>query len=638
MIYVNASNISKSYTEKPLLKEVSFSVHDSEKIGLIGVNGTGKSTLLRITAGREDPDSGSVTFTNGIRIAYLPQQPPYDPELTIAQQTRSYLDEISPQTGEFECRSILTRLGILDFDRKMGELSGGQRKRVAMAAVLSVRAELLILDEPTNHLDHSVIAWLEDFLDHYRGSVLMITHDRYFLDRVTRKIFEIDDGSLYVYEGNYDYYLEARAARRDRMLASERKRAAMYKKELAWIRRGARARSTKAKSHIERFEELRDSRLIIDDSELSIGTASSRLGKKILEIEGIGKAYGDRVLFEDFTYTVLRNDRIGILGDNGSGKTTLLRILMGEIPPDTGTIRIGETVKIGYFSQETQVWDPNQRIIKFVEGISDNVKTDDGYLSASQMLERFLFPTSKHSIPIGRLSGGEKRRLYLLSILMQAPNVLILDEPTNDLDIETLTVLEDYIDHFQGAVILVSHDRYFMDRLCIRTFAFEDGKIVHYPGGYTDAMRARELRELEEELRGTGASGAGAGSGMRPADRKSRKKGDAENGSPTGGRAAEGASGEAGSAARPDGRRSEHRKKLKFSFREQKEYETIDGDIEALENRIAEIDRETATITTDYVRLQELTKERKELEIQLEEKTERWVYLNDLAEQIENQK
>ncbi len=594
MILLNADNISKSYTEKPLLRDISLSIHEGEKIGLIGVNGTGKTTLLRILAGVEEPDSGKVTYTNGIRISYLPQNPPFDRNLTVEEQAVRYLHAIDPAAEEFTCRSMLTKLGITDFSPKMEELSGGQRKRVAMAAVLAVNADLIVLDEPTNHMDNDVIAWLEDYLAACRNAVFMITHDRYFLDRVTQRIVEIDHGSLFSYDGNYEYYLEAKQARQESMLASERKRAALYKKELAWIMRGARARSTKAKSHIERFEELRDSKLIIDDSSLSIGTASSRLGKKIIEIEHLSKSYDGHALIRDFSYIVLRNDRIGIIGDNGSGKSTLLKMILGEVEPDAGTVTIGETVKIGYFSQDTQVFDPDQRIIKYVEGISDHVKTDDGYLSASQMLERFLFPSSKHSIRIGQLSGGEKRRLYLLSVLMQAPNVLIFDEPTNDLDIATLTVLEDYLDEFDGAVIIVSHDRYFLDRLCRKTFSFDgNGVVREYPGGYTDTMKAREFEALKKEI---------------------------EQGSKT--------------AGKEKTRRTEHQKKLRFTFQEQKEYDTIEDDIASLEEKIAELEDAMAADAGNYVRLQELAAERDALAAELEEKTERWVYLAELAEKI----
>ena len=598
MVLLNAENISKSYTEKPLLKNISLSISENEKIGLIGVNGTGKSTLLRILAGAEQPDSGTITRTNGITVSYLPQNPDYNPAMTVIEQAESYLRRINETTPTYQCRSLMTRLGITEFDARMDELSGGQRKRVALAAVLCTDADLVILDEPTNHMDNSVIDWMESFLKSYNGAIFMITHDRYFLDNVTDRIIEIDNGTAYSYDGNYDYYLEAKAAREESLLATERKRAAMYKKELAWIRRGARARTTKAKSHIERFEELRDSKLVIDDTSLEMNAASSRLGKKIIEIDSLCKSYGDRCLIRDFTYTVLRNDRIGIIGDNGSGKSTLLKMILGEVQPDSGTISIGETVKIGYFSQETQIFDPEQRVIRFAAGISDNVRTADGYVSATQMLDRFLFRGEKQSMKIGRLSGGEKRRLYLLSILMQAPNVLVFDEPTNDLDITTLTVLEDYLDSFPGALIIVSHDRYFLDRLCTRTFSFEgDGTVRQYPGGYTDTMKAKEFEALRKELE------------EKPASPAQKKK----------------------------DWRSSREKKLRFTFQEKKEFETIDEDIEKLEARLVEIDRAIASETDDYKKLQELTEERSATEAELENKTERWVYLNELAEKIQQQ-
>ena len=599
MVLVNAENINKSYTEKPLLQNISLSINEGEKIGLIGVNGTGKSTLLRILAGKESPDSGKIIYTNGITTAYLPQNPDYDPGLTVGEQAEQYLRQINESTPEYQCRALMTKLGIPSFDALMGELSGGQRKRVALAAVLCTDADLLILDEPTNHMDNSVIDWMENYLKSSRSAIFMITHDRYFLDNVTGRIVEIDHGSVYSYEGNYDYYLEAKAAREESAMASERKRAAMYRKELAWIRRGARARTTKAKSHIERFEELRDSKLVIDDSKLDMNAASSRLGKKIIEISNLEKSYEGRTLIHDFTYTVLRNDRIGIIGDNGSGKSTLLKMIMGEVKPDSGSISVGETVKIGYFSQETQVFDPEQRVIQYASGISDHVNTGDGYVSATQMLERFLFKGEKQSVKIGRLSGGEKRRLYLLGILMQAPNVLIFDEPTNDLDITTLAVLEDYLDNFPGALIIVSHDRYFLDRLCIRTFSFEgDGSVRQYPGGYTDTMKAKEFEALQTELK------------TAPRDAAPKKK---------------------------ETRPKQANRKLKFSFKEQKEYETIDDDIEALEKRLEEIDQGITAAADDYKKLQELTDMRSAVESELEEKTERWVYLNELAEKIASQ-
>lgn len=603
MILINADKINKSYTADPLLKDISLSIHESEKIGLIGVNGAGKSTLLRIIAGVEIPDSGKITRTNGIKLAYMPQNPPFDSELSVEDQSEHYLRQIDSSIDSFKCRSILTKLGIYDFNAKMGKLSGGQRKRVALAAVLSSEADLLILDEPTNHMDNEVIAWMEDFLRKSRCALLMITHDRYFLDNATNRIIEIDDSCLFSYDGNYDYYLEARSSRIDNMIAGERKRAALYKKELAWIRRGARARSTKAKSRVERFEELRDSKLSIDDSSLKLGTLSERLGKKIIEIQNLCKSFGDIKIIQDFTYTVLRNDRIGIIGDNGIGKSTLLKMIIGEDEPDSGNITIGETVKIGYFSQDTYVFDEKMRVIDYVSQISNEIHTDEGTFSAGQMLERFLFIGPKQSVPIGRLSGGEKRRLYLLGILMQAPNVLIFDEPTNDLDIQTLTILEDYLDAFAGAVIAVSHDRYFLDRLCRRTFAFMgNGIIREFIGGYTDTQNAIQLEQLEVEIRNSASAPS------------------------------------VESAAVGDGGRRRHQEKLKFSFKEQKEFETIDSDIESLEKSISELDTEISTVTTDYTKLHELTEKRKSLELELESKTERWLYLNELAEQIEMQK
>ncbi|MCR4600748.1 MAG: ABC-F family ATP-binding cassette domain-containing protein [Clostridia bacterium] len=635
MVLLNADNINKSYTVDPLIDNVTLSISEGEKIGLIGVNGTGKSTLLRILAGVEEPDSGTITRTRNTRIAYMPQNPDYDGNLTVAEQAAFYLRKVDPSADDFRCHSLLTKMRIRDLDALMGNLSGGQRKRVALAAVLAAEAELIILDEPTNHMDNDIIAWMEDFLVNTRSALIMITHDRYFLDRVTRRILEIDRGKIFSYDGNYDYYLETKAARIDSMKASERKRAALYKKELAWIQRGARARSTKAKSHIERFEELRDSKLIIDDTSLSIGTVSSRLGRKIIEIENVSKAFDSQSVINDFTYTVLRNDRIGIIGDNGAGKSTLLKIITGELKPDSGSVSIGETVKIGYFSQETRLPEEDLRVIKFAEQISDNVRTDEGTFSASQMLDRFLFSGFKQSMMISRLSGGEKRRLCLLSILMQAPNVLILDEPTNDLDIETLTILEDYLDSFQGALIIVSHDRYFLDRLCRRTFAFTgDGVIRHLTGGYTDAMKALELEALEAEMAGAAGRGA-AGSGKSGGSAGSGKSGLASGADRASGPDLASGTDDAGRAGGGrDAERPRHRQKLKFSFKEQKEYETIDSDIEELEEAIAEIDADMAASASDYGRLQELSEKRAGLAAELEEKENRWIYLTDLADRI----
>lgn len=590
MVLLTCENLKKSYTEKTLITDVSMSIHDEDKIGFVGVNGTGKSTLLKMVAGVLEPEGGQIIRNRELKIGYLAQNPPYEENLTVMQQAITYLRQAGSHVEEYRCKAMLNKLGFDSYDEPMKNLSGGQRKRVAMAAVLAQESNLLILDEPTNHMDNDVIEWLEDFLKSYKGAIFMITHDRYFLDRVTNRIVEIDGGKLYSYEGNYDYYLEAKAAREDMELAAERKRLAIYKKELAWIRRGARARTTKAKGRIQRFEELEANKLVVDDSTLELNTVSSRLGRKIIEIENVSKAYGEKQLIRDFSYTVLRNDRIGIIGNNGCGKSTLLKIIMGEVEPDFGIVDKGETVKIGYFSQENEALDPNQRIIKFVEEIASNIKTKDGTLSASQMLERFLFPPYMHSVKIGGLSGGEERRLYLLSILMQAPNVLIFDEPTNDLDIDTLTVLEDYLDDFPGAVIIVSHDRYFLDRLTVRTFAFEEnGHIGHYIGGYTDWQLQRKEQEKETTAK-------------KEKDTNARKP---------------------------------KQKKLKFSYHEQKEYETIEEDIAAMEERLSQLEQEMGQCGADFVKLTKLSEEKDELDMQLLEKMERWEYLENLAVRIE---
>lgn len=600
MILLTAENIKKSYTEKPLLTSIDLTINDSDKIGLIGVNGSGKSTLLKIIAGAIEAEGGTITKGKELRRAYLPQNPDFDEALSVMDQAVLYLEAISPHFEIYQCQAMLTKLGISDFDQKMGELSGGQRKRVAMAAVLTAESNLLILDEPTNHMDNDIISWLEDFLIQYRGAVFMITHDRYFLDRVTNRIVEIDSGRLHSYDGNYDYYLQTKGARKEMELASERKRQAIYKKELAWIRRGAQARTTKAKGRIQRFNELADSKLVIDDSVLELNTISSRLGKKIIEMENLSKTYGDKVLMKDFSYTLLRSDRIGIIGPNGCGKSTLLNIIMGQVQPDSGAVEKGETVKIGYFSQENQALDDGSRVIKYIADISDNIKTSEGSFSASQMLERFLFPPAMHSVEIGRLSGGEKRRLYLLSILMTAPNVLILDEPTNDLDIETLTILEDYLDSFNGAVIAVSHDRYFLDRVTRKTFAFLGGGCIkEYNGGYSDydSKRQEELAQEKEVQRSKE---------KRPGTEKTRP--------------------------------SQKPQKPKFSYKEQREYETIDEEIANLEASLAEIETEMLKNATDFPKLAKLTEEKAHLDAQLTEMMERWEYLSELAEKIANYK
>lgn len=619
MVLLTAENIKKSYTEKPLLEDISFTINEGDKIGLIGVNGTGKSTLLKITAGTVDEEDGKIIRARELRCGYLPQNPQYNPEFTIMQQADEYKNAYGAGFHDFEFRSVLTKLGITDFEQKMGELSGGQRKRVALAAVLAQDTNLLILDEPTNHMDEDIIKWMEERLRKYKGAIFMITHDRYFLDRVTNKIFEVDKGKLYSYDGNYDYYLELKAAREESMIASERKRRAIYKKELAWIRRGAQARTTKAKGRIDRFHELENSRLVIDDSRLEISSASSRMGKKVIELENISKSYDDRMLINDFSYILLRRDRVGVIGPNGCGKSTLLKIITRQLEPDTGTVETGETVKIGYFAQENQALDDDKRIIRFISDIAENVKTDDGYFSASQMLERFLFPPYMHSVKVGALSGGEKRRLYLLSILMQAPNVLILDEPTNDLDIETLTILEDYLDDFQGAVIAVSHDRYFLDRVCERTLAFRDGgEIRLYNGGYSDfdAARTEEEKQLKALRKKSAEKAETAKAQDNVDDLKVQGK-------------------EVGASENTASKASQ---KAKFTFNEKYEFEHIDEEIEKLEKAIEDKEKEIKDNPTAYSMLATLMEEKDELELQLLEKMERWEYLNEINERIKQQR
>ena len=516
MILLNATDISKSYTASPLLSNLSYAINEGDKIGLIGVNGTGKSTLLRITAGIEDADSGKIILTGGVRIGYLPQAPAYDPEKTVLEQAVSYLTREIAAEGEYKCKSMLNQLGITDFEKKMNTLSGGERKRVAMAGIFTNECDILILDEPTNHIDSDTVEWLENYLKKFRGAIFMVTHDRYFLDRVTNVILELTGGRLYRHEGNYEVYLENRAAREEMVLATERKRRTLYRRELEWMRRGAQARTTKAKGRIDRFHQLEESKLVVNNAALEMKSVSSRLGKKIIELEHVSKAFDGVPVISDFSYTVLRNDRIGIIGENGSGKSTLLKLISGELQPDSGSVEIGETVKIGYFSQENEHMDKSRRVIEYICDIAHNVKTEDGYISASQMLERFLFPPHMHSIPVSRLSGGEQRRLYLLGILMSAPNVLLLDEPTNDLDIDTLCILEDYLDSFAGAVIAVSHDRHFIDRIAEKTFVYEgEGHIAEYPGGYSDWVERRAAGLAAEKNAGKSGGKTAASDGKQ---------------------------------------------------------------------------------------------------------------------------
>ena len=632
MSLITIEHLTKSYTERLLFDDTAFSINEGEKVGLIGINGTGKSTLLKIVAGLEEPDDGSVVRRRNLYIRYLPQIPVFTAGDTVLDAiVRDNQDEphfSSREEIEASAKNILTRLGSYDFDEKVEHLSGGQRKRVALTSVLLSTADLLILDEPTNHLDSEMADWLEEYLKKFRGALLMITHDRYFLDSVTNRIVELDKGKLYSYQTNYEGFVKLKAERIDMAVASERKRQTILRTELAWMQRGARARSTKQKAHIQRYEALRDMNAPEFDKEVEMESISSRLGRTTVEVKDLCKAYGNKVLLKDFTYIFLKNDRVGIIGPNGSGKSTLMKMIAGWVQPDSGTIEIGQTVKIGYFSQENEAMDENLKVIDYIRNVAEYVQTKDGSISASQMLERFLFPGSVQYTTISRLSGGEKRRLYLLRILMDAPNVLLLDEPTNDLDIRTLTILEDYLDSFQGIVITVSHDRYFLDRMVRRIFAFEgDGNVVQYEGGFTD-YQAAYLMKHPELSGGNGAGRCSAGG---------NRSGAAGNA----GGSAQGAAGEAGvdeasgTAAKKssqDGRA--HQKKLKFSFKEQREWDTIEDEIAGLEADLEALDGQIAESATNYGRLNQLMTEKAEKEALLEEKMDRLMYLQELAEKI----
>ena len=603
MNLLTIEHLTKSYTERLLFDDTSFSINEGEKIGLIGINGTGKSTLLKIVAGLEVPDEGNVVKGRNLDIRFLSQNPIFHEGDTIIESiVRENEGHDHVWDLESQAKAMLTRLGFTDFDSKVETLSGGQRKRVALVSVLLSTVDILVLDEPTNHLDSSMADWLEDYLRRFKGALLMVTHDRYFLDSVTNRIVELDKGKLYSYQANYEGYLKLKAERMDMAVASERKRQSILRVELEWMQRGARARSTKQKAHIERYETLRDQKGLEFDQTVELDSISSRLGRTTVELENICKAYGDKVLMKDFTYIFLKNDRIGIIGPNGSGKSTLMKIIAGWQEADSGTVTIGQTVKMGYFSQESEDMDGSVKVIDYIRNVAEYVKTKDGSISASQMLERFLFPSSVQYTTVEKLSGGEKRRLYLLRILMEAPNVLLLDEPTNDLDIQTLTILEDYLDSFLGIVITVSHDRYFLDRVVRRIFAFEgDGRVTQYEGGFTDYQAAYEAKNPE---------------GMEPKDGALKK---AENG-------------EKKKQEKPKSER-----KLKFSFKEQKEWDTIEDEIGALEEALEGLEVDMAEAARDYSKLNALMKEKTEKEQLLEEKMERWMYLNELAEQIKNQ-
>lgn len=622
MNILTMENITKSFGERKLFRNASFYLQEGEKVGVIGINGTGKSTLLRMMAGLEEPDEGQITMANHAVLRFLSQQPVFDPEDTVLQSVlKGNTTRENQWTIESEAKTMLTRLGVADFDQKCSRLSGGQRKRLALVSVLLAPADILVLDEPTNHLDNSMADWLEEYLKKWKGALVMVTHDRYFLDSVTGRIVEIDKGSIYSYEENYEGYLERKAERLEREAAGERKRQSILRGELAWMQRGARARSTKQKARIQRYEELVSRQAPAQDGAVELDSVYTRMGRTTVELSHICKAYGEKKLIDDFSYIFLKGDRVGFIGENGCGKTTLMKILTGLIPPDSGQVEVGATIKIGYYAQEisptaqdwelsrreggeafislkSTVMDPEKRVIDYIRDTAEYVQTREGSISASQMLERFLFPGEEQYGLIGKLSGGERRRLNLLRVLMEAPNVLILDEPTNDLDVTTLAILEDYLDSFDGIVITVSHDRYFLDRIVKRIFAFEEGgKLRQYEGGYTDYALRRDMEKLQAQ---EGING------KKPEE-------------------------PAGKTGKPEHLKS---RKLKFSFQEQRDYETIEGEIAGLEEKILQLEEQIAAAATDFVKLNELTGMKEETERLLEQKMERWMYLEELAARI----
>ena len=589
---LSAESITKTYGTRVLLDRVSFYLEPGERVGVIGVNGAGKSTLLRILAGAEEPETGCVTRFPNVRLEYLPQNPEFAPGTTVLEQVLLGLSTDARALAEYEAKTILTRLGITRFEQRVEELSGGQRKRVALAAALARPCDVLILDEPTNHLDSEMVTWLEEWLQRFAGGLVMITHDRYFLERVTNRMAEVDGGKLYFYEGSYEDFLRRKAEREESARASERKRQSILRREYQWVMQGPTARGTKSRERLERYEALKNQSGPTERAGLELSSVASRLGKKTVELRGVSKSFEGRQVLRDFDCMLLRDDRIGIVGVNGSGKSTLLNLIAGRLSPDQGEVIVGETVKIGYFSQENPPMDGETRVIDYVKEIGERIETVDGVITASQLLEQFLFPADVQWSPIDKLSGGEKRRLFLLSILASAPNILLLDEPTNDLDIETLTILEDYLETFPGAVVAVSHDRYFLDKVARRIFVVEgDGRVTPYAGGYTDYLAALAERRRAE----------------KKAEKPAPKKEESRPSAP---------------------------KKLKFSYKEPREYETIDADIAALEEQLADNQAQQSACGSDYVALQRLQEEQSQLESALEEKMERWVYLNDLAERI----
>ena len=597
MNIINIEHISKIYGEKTIFDDASFGIQEGDRIGIVGINGTGKSTLLKMIAGEATPDSGQIIRQNGLKIAYVPQNPVFPDDADI----RSFAFDRG-DGEDWQVESCLTELGIREYDTPIAHLSGGQKRRVVLAKVLAQDFDVLLLDEPTNHLDGGMITWLEEYLRSCRSTILMVTHDRYFLDRVTNRILEISHGKMYGYDADYSGFLELKATREEMELASERKRQSVLRMELEWAKRGCRARTTKQKARLERLEALKNGKAPLRDQTVELDSVETRMGKKTIELHHVSKSYGEKKILEDFTYIVLKNQRVGIIGPNGCGKSTLVKMIAGLVEPDSGHIEIGDTVKIGYFAQEEQDMDDSQRVIDYVKDIAEYITTKDGKISASQLLERFLFTPDMQYAPIGKLSGGEKRRLYLLGVLAENANVLLFDEPGNNLDIPTLTILEDYLNAFSGIVIAVSHDRYFLDNMADRIFELDGmGHAVQYEGGYTDYLEAKKRRGGED----AGVSGSGSCREKEAGSTKDWKKN------------------------RPQ--------KLKFSYKEQREYETIDTDIAALEEKLESIERQIEANATNSVKLKELMEEQERTNALLEEKMERWVYLNDLAEKIAEQ-
>jgi len=618
MNILNVENVSKTYMEKTVLDDVSVGISDTDKIGVVGTNGTGKSTLLGIVAGVVSPDRGKVVQGNSLRISYLPQNPVFDMNKTLLENITDTIYAGGDHWDKMgEIKANLAKFGIDDPECNPSILSGGQKKRAALVAAIMTPSDLLILDEPTNHLDSEMIEWLEDYLKRFRGAILMVTHDRYFLDEVTNQILEIDKGRAYRYESNYSGFLELKQQRLDYEMAAERKAAALYKKDLAWILRGARARSTKQKAHIQRFEALRDRERPEEERQVELASLPSRMGNKTIILDNVSKKYGDRTLFHGFSYTFNKLDRIGIIGPNGCGKSTLIKVIVGALEPDTGSVEIGQTIQIGYFSQENEALDESARVLDYIKDTAEYIRTKDGLVSASAMCERFLFTPEMQYAPIGKLSGGEKRRLYLLKVLMAAPNVIILDEPTNDLDIQTLRILEDYLDSFAGIIITVSHDRYFLDRVVTRIFAFEpDGTLFQSEGGYSEYLIHKEIiAEAEKAVSAgnTGTSGRNSGSGKgsgKSSDNLGKNSEDSDK----------------------KGKYRAPREKTKLSFNEQKEYDNIESEIEKLEERSAELEELMAGAATDFPRLMELSKEKEEVDAEIERKMERYIELQEMVD------